>query len=187
MQRVAETPSRGFPVMTKDRLEDGCIRSYPDEDQLGSSWTDAKAFTLSGVLTEALSPFRSFHPFIHGNGSPAGDGRKSVSKVRSAIANKSGRNSAAAHVWRDSKAGGKRKLDTGAGKDDGDEDEDSDTDDGPPRRIFPKVVRDKRRFACPYFKHDPQKYKYFRSCPGPGWDRIHRVKYVLVHAFFINP
>jgi hypothetical protein len=32
------------------------------------------------------------------------------------------------------------------------------------------------RFACPFFKKDPQKYKTHRTCPGPGWTTVHRVK-----------
>jgi hypothetical protein len=34
------------------------------------------------------------------------------------------------------------------------------------------------RFACPFFKRDPSRYKDLRSCPGPGWTSIHRLKYV---------
>jgi hypothetical protein len=34
------------------------------------------------------------------------------------------------------------------------------------------------RFACPFFKHDPQLYGSRRSCPGPGWPTVHRMKYL---------
>jgi hypothetical protein len=34
------------------------------------------------------------------------------------------------------------------------------------------------RFACPFFKHDPQLYSRRRSCPGPGWPTVHRMKYM---------
>jgi hypothetical protein len=33
-----------------------------------------------------------------------------------------------------------------------------------------------RKFACPYFKRNPPKYHRWRSCPGPGWDSVHRIK-----------
>ena len=33
-----------------------------------------------------------------------------------------------------------------------------------------------KKLACPYFKHSPQKYHSLQSCPGPGWDTVHRVK-----------
>lgn len=32
-------------------------------------------------------------------------------------------------------------------------------------------------FACPYFKRNRRKYQQWRSCPGPGWATVHRVKY----------
>lgn len=34
-----------------------------------------------------------------------------------------------------------------------------------------------RKFACPYFKRNKTKYSKWTSCPGPGWDEVHRVKY----------
>ncbi|KAK3319451.1 hypothetical protein B0H66DRAFT_475781 [Apodospora peruviana] len=52
------------------------------------------------------------------------------------------------------------------------------TGDGDGRRK--KVRRDNghsgKKYACPYFKRDPKKYCKWTSCPGPGWDEIHRVK-----------
>jgi hypothetical protein len=38
--------------------------------------------------------------------------------------------------------------------------------------------RSAKKFACPYFKRNPKKYRKWTSCPGPGWDEVHRVKYV---------
>jgi DNA-directed RNA polymerase subunit M/transcription elongation factor TFIIS len=35
-----------------------------------------------------------------------------------------------------------------------------------------------RRFACPFCKHDPVRYKSVKTCCGPGWTNVHRVKYV---------
>lgn len=34
-----------------------------------------------------------------------------------------------------------------------------------------------KKFACPYFKRNVKKYRKWTSCPGPGWDEVHRVKY----------
>ncbi|KAK3986407.1 hypothetical protein QBC44DRAFT_248364 [Cladorrhinum sp. PSN332] len=34
----------------------------------------------------------------------------------------------------------------------------------------------KQKFACPYFKRNPRKYRNWTSCPGPGWEEVHRVK-----------
>lgn len=38
-----------------------------------------------------------------------------------------------------------------------------------------------KRLACPYYKRNPRKYCTWTSCPGPGWDEIHRVKFVNTH------
>lgn len=32
------------------------------------------------------------------------------------------------------------------------------------------------KYACPYFKRNPQKYKQRRSCAGPGWPNVYRIK-----------
>jgi len=32
------------------------------------------------------------------------------------------------------------------------------------------------RFACPFYKHDPDRYRNRRTCPGPGWPTVHRMK-----------
>ncbi|KAK1751461.1 hypothetical protein QBC47DRAFT_417369 [Echria macrotheca] len=32
------------------------------------------------------------------------------------------------------------------------------------------------KFACPYFQRDPRKHRKHRSCAGPGWTTVHRVK-----------
>ena len=42
-----------------------------------------------------------------------------------------------------------------------------------------------RRLACPYFKREPRKHRKHRSCAGPGWTTVHRVKCVPVQRPFI--
>lgn len=32
------------------------------------------------------------------------------------------------------------------------------------------------RFACPFYKYAPQIYGSRRSCPGPGWPTVHKMK-----------
>ncbi|KAL2258177.1 hypothetical protein VTK26DRAFT_8624 [Humicola hyalothermophila] len=34
----------------------------------------------------------------------------------------------------------------------------------------------RKKFACPYYKRNPRKYRKWTSCPGPGWEEVHRVK-----------
>jgi hypothetical protein len=38
------------------------------------------------------------------------------------------------------------------------------------------------RFACPFFKHEPNRYRNRRTCPGPGWPTVHRMKEHLYRA-----
>lgn len=58
-------------------------------------------------------------------------------------------------------------------------------DDGPNkrRRVSITTTEDSEigpRFACPFYKHDPSRYRNRRTCPGPGWPTVHRMKYVRV-------
>lgn len=36
--------------------------------------------------------------------------------------------------------------------------------------------------ACPYFKHEPHKRHPSGACCGPGWDSVHRIKYVCFYC-----
>lgn len=55
-------------------------------------------------------------------------------------------------------------------------------DDRPPQQKRSDVqpndnfVEPSRRLACPFFKRRPHIYQSCRSCPGPGWDKVHRLK-----------
>ncbi|KAI8191398.1 hypothetical protein K4K53_002090 [Colletotrichum sp. SAR 10_77] len=49
----------------------------------------------------------------------------------------------------------------------------------PPSKKFSKEQEDEvsgAKLACPFFKHNPRKYKNQRPCCGPGWDHVHRIK-----------
>ena len=73
------------------------------------------------------------------------------------------------------------------GEDDPNNDEDDDVDDGSRKRrrkndrsMEPNLASPKR-FACPYFKHDPFKDRSSRACSGPGFLTIAKLKYDLSH------
>ena len=57
-----------------------------------------------------------------------------------------------------------------------------DDEDGPNkrRRGSTTTITDESetgaRFACPFYKHDPDRYRNRRTCPGPGWPSVHRMK-----------
>jgi hypothetical protein len=61
---------------------------------------------------------------------------------------------------------------------DNDDVNDSDRDGGGSKAPGKKRVKynASMRFACPFYKHDPDRYKAARSCCGPGWESVHRVK-----------
>lgn len=59
---------------------------------------------------------------------------------------------------------------------------DGDESDGEEEARRPRTKRSKsgengtRMLACPFFKHNPHRYKEKRSCVGPGWKDVHRLK-----------
>ncbi len=56
-------------------------------------------------------------------------------------------------------------------------DDPSDTNDSPRAHECSEPPDTGNRFlACPYFIHDPKKYQSTRTCTGPGWNSISRVK-----------
>lgn len=61
-----------------------------------------------------------------------------------------------------------------------DDDDDGDDDGGKhPRQKKVKLEEgepSKKRLACPFFKHNPRRYQEERSCVGPGWRTVHRLK-----------
>lgn len=60
-----------------------------------------------------------------------------------------------------------------------DEEEDEGDENHLPRAKLSKVQEDAMvdaKLACPFFKHNPRKYKTQRPCCGPGWDQVHRIK-----------
>ncbi|PVH98437.1 hypothetical protein DM02DRAFT_46224 [Periconia macrospinosa] len=66
--------------------------------------------------------------------------------------------------------------------------EDDDNDENPNKRRRTSVTTTTTdsdvgpRFACPFFKHDPARYRNRRTCPGPGWPTVHRMKEHLYRA-----
>jgi hypothetical protein len=67
----------------------------------------------------------------------------------------------------------------------GDDANNDDQDDGHSRKRPCKSMSDRlgdpetrRLLACPYFKHNPKKYQTWRTCIGPGWDSVSRLKCV---------
>jgi hypothetical protein len=76
----------------------------------------------------------------------------------------------------------KRKRSTANGeRNAGDNDGEDDTDTNSRREKGREIgMTESSKFACPYFKYDTHKYKNWKTCPGPGWNDVHRVKYAPV-------
>ncbi|KAI2640778.1 hypothetical protein GGS26DRAFT_177639 [Hypomontagnella submonticulosa] len=69
-------------------------------------------------------------------------------------------------------------------------DEDSESEQNPshrPKKIPKQETMRSRRFACPYFKRSPHIYMHERSCAGPGWTSVHRVKEHLYRRHRLPP
>lgn len=83
----------------------------------------------------------------------------------------------AANGWYGGNNGGGGKR---AAKDRGNEDhEEQEGDQGKRRKlntgsIHTSILRS--RFACPFFKRNPDNHQRWRSCRGPGWEEVRRVK-----------
>lgn len=49
------------------------------------------------------------------------------------------------------------------------------------------LKKDRRTYACPFHQSEPAKYssnnRTFRSCAGPGFPSIHRVKYIILLGY----
>lgn len=67
-----------------------------------------------------------------------------------------------------------RKL--GGDGEDGHGEEESGSGEGHEGNKRAKQSENPPLFACPYFQRDPDRYGVRRSCPGPGWREIHRLK-----------
>lgn len=69
---------------------------------------------------------------------------------------------------------GKRHL---TGDDPRKDADDSDSEEGRQHPKRPKAETEQTgRFACPFFKRNQKKYMKTKTCAGPGWVSVHRVK-----------
>lgn len=58
----------------------------------------------------------------------------------------------------------------------GDEDGDDERGGNGSKRAKKDPEEEQKRFACPFYKHDPSKHKTSRVCRFPGFDSMHRLK-----------
>ncbi|PSR88576.1 hypothetical protein BD289DRAFT_232132 [Coniella lustricola] len=70
----------------------------------------------------------------------------------------------------------KRDRETGGGEDDEGDDNDGKRPQAKKSKIE-EIEQSNKRLACPFFKHNPQRYQEERSCVGPGWKTVHRLNF----------
>ena len=78
-------------------------------------------------------------------------------------------------------SGASRKHVRKSDRDTGDNQDDDDDEDNRKRKRGKSRSADtgdmaQRKLACPFFKRRPATYMSRRSCPGPGWQSVHRLK-----------
>lgn len=73
-------------------------------------------------------------------------------------------------------AGQKRQLHRDDQSDSGNDENGGGRPDRTKKRV--KIITEDNlpRFACPFYKYDPGRFKNHRTCCGPGWTQVHRVK-----------
>jgi len=69
---------------------------------------------------------------------------------------------------------------------DNDDESDDDRDRGKRRKLIGAARKPGRKLACPYFRRDPQAFSDDKSCSGPGWPNIHRLKYVMARLLMLS-
>jgi hypothetical protein len=72
--------------------------------------------------------------------------------------------------------GDERNEDDSAGAGGGGRDGDGQDRGGSGNNKRARTATEEPRFACPFFQHDPNRHCTHRSCIGPGWTSIHRLK-----------
>ncbi|KAI0378012.1 hypothetical protein F5Y04DRAFT_165659 [Hypomontagnella monticulosa] len=138
---------------------------------------------LKGDSMEKL--MRTVKEVFHSNGTftTHGSGNETSTQAGAEISLSSTSNSAS------SEPGCARKRKSDANRD-YPGDEDSDSEQNPthrPNKIPRQETVRSRRFACPYFKRSPHIYMCERSCAGPGWTSVHRVKEHLYRRHRLPP
>jgi hypothetical protein len=168
-QELVEGGSENDP----DDSESACSSSEPHECDLDGP--DAVMSNFIGLMKQKLvddmmCEFRSLldqaPSYIERGGNAGGsEGHSASSPVP-----KAAQTSSSLVRKRQRRFSGNSRHSEDSGDDDGDDD---------PNKTLSTLAKDAYelgpRFACPYYQRNPQKHKS-RSCAGPGWITVHRVK-----------
>lgn len=167
-----DTPSSSASDVDSHDLSDRDSDLSEDETSLLITHADKKREIAEGILQHFLSDFDKWVAIAinRGGSSKAAEGsdaappKQSDSKmVDQPIGD-----------FRPQSLKGKGKRT--AGEDEQEESDNDGTGRGTPNKRERLVVDKGPRLACPYYKHNPRRYRHTRSCAGPGFETVHRVK-----------
>ena len=149
-------------------------------------WLDSKLRHAAPSTDDGSSDFSGQQDTYQGSGgsgasdinpSNAGPGSTNCSQIGSGAGGEglnAGRNSApSGHSGAILGPGAGSKHNHNGGNEPNDDDNE---DEAPPKGKKTKGVA-VQRLACPFYKRNPEKYKSERTCSGPGWRDVAKVKY----------
>lgn len=196
VRRGFKKPSLSLPVRVRPQSDrDSRASSSTESAHLyssssGSMTTDSSASQIPRLLSreeqKRLLVDRLMHHFfklLATNARPRAKGGSSSSKNNSPESSSSSPTETNSPIrTRGELLSGRRARD-GRGKRAAEHDASEDSeeeDEGRRRRSKAKLAKieevETRRLGCPFFKRNPHRYKAERSCVGPGWLTVHRVK-----------
>ncbi|KXX74107.1 Sal-like protein 3, partial [Madurella mycetomatis] len=165
-----DTPSSLASDVDSDDLSDSDLSE--DETLLPITHADKKREIVEGILQHFLSDFDKWVAVVisRGRASKAAGGNDAAPPTQS-------ENKTVDQPIGDSKLQSLK----GKGKRTAAEDEQEESDNDGAGRGTPnkrgRLINDKgRRFACPYYKHNPRRYRHIKSCTSTAFNTVHRVK-----------
>lgn len=149
--------STGVLLAQKERVSEAVLKVF---------WEDFDPW-IDYLVSSAGGDFTAIYQLTPSAGSSASGSSGSTNSAAIQTSNTSVETTGAS---RDTSTIGKRPRQTG----------NPDNDEEPPQKVprqdASASTEQGRLFACPYFKHNPRRYRHERTCLGPGWETIHRVK-----------
>jgi hypothetical protein len=188
--------SQTTPVLTLRDSDNSPVSEYTDDDGI-SEVTDYSEQTMTSVESTGnqaslITFLRSFGLMVaryvladiclilneHRNFTSHAKGYDSPSSTSFSSSPKAGSRSTGTEFHSSNSTGKRLRPDQPSGHSD---DESGDHPDKRKRvstKGIPKSSLLGCKLACPFYKRNPERHKTWRSCAGPGWDTIHRLKYV---------
>ncbi|KAF5581794.1 Nicotinate-nucleotide diphosphorylase [Fusarium pseudocircinatum] len=170
---ILSSPEPGQSYATSEELDDRDSSQTPDSDESSSTTNTYIDYRKSQVIDRIVfTVMQWLHLKLDVWRKNAGGNSNSASGTSEAL---SGSNLRSVSSCPNNRGNKKRKAAERDDQETDNEDEDRNRED-PQSSRMPSQGHEDPKFACPYFKYNPAKYKDWRTCPGPGWNDVHRVK-----------